>query len=478
MKTNLIARTDECAKLQRCMESDRSELVIVYGRRRVGKTYLIDEYFDRRYDFSCSGVHHGPKAMQLRNFAKQLKLAAGGATLPKFGDWMDAFDALEEYLGSLPTDRKKVLFFDEMPWMDTGKSDFVIALENFWNGWASRRKDIVMIATGSATSWMIDKMVDNHGGLHARVTCHLYLRQFTLGETEEYLRKRGCQWDRYQIMQCYMVTGGVPYYLSLLDVSDSIAQNINELFFAEKAELRNEFDDLYSALFRNAERYIEVVRILYDNKKGLTREEIGKLFPYPNDGLTQIINNLEQCDFIKSTAQFNKGAKLKVYKLVDFFTLFYYKFIKDNLSGNETWWTDNMNGPQISSWSGLAFERVCMAHVKEIKHALGISGVPTEVSTWKKNKTEDGDGAQIDLIIKRMDRMVHLCEMKFSTGKYNLTSDYEKRLRERQAIFEQCSKTRYGVLHTFVTTYGVAEGKNKSIVHSEVTMEDLFHTNS
>lgn len=474
MKNTLIAREQECARLQKCLESDRSELITIYGRRRIGKTFLVDEFFNQQYDFTCVGVHRGNKAVQLRNFAKQLKRAMGEKTAQKFTDWMDAFDALEDYLETLPSDRKKVVFIDEMPWMDTGKADFVMALENFWNGWAARRRDILMIATGSASSWMVENIEDNQGGLHDRGTCKLHLKQFTLKETEEYLRSRGCRWDRYQIMQCYMVMGGVPYYLSLLDVKQSIAQNIDRLFFEEKAELKSEFDNLYSALFKYSERYISIVKMLYDNRSGLTREEINKLYIYPDDNLTKIIRNLVQCDFIKETVQYKKGERSIIYRLTDFFTIFYFKFLKENLIGNETWWQQNMLGAQVMSWSGLAFERICESHIHQLKRALGISGVATEVSIWRKLKDQTSKGAQIDLIIRRADRMIHLCEMKFSTSKFAISNSYEQDLLERQAIFVETEKIEEAVVHTFVTTYGVKDGTHKSIVHSEVTMEDLY----
>lgn len=474
MKNSLIAREQECARLEKCLESDRSELITIYGRRRVGKTFLVDEFFNQKYDFTCVGVHRGSKAVQLRNFAKQLKRAMGEKTAQKFADWMDAFDALEDYLDTLPLDRKKIVFIDEMPWMDTGKADFVMALENFWNGWAARRRDILMIATGSASSWMVENIEDNQGGLHDRGTCKLHLKPFSLKETEEYLRSRDCKWDRYQIIQCYMVMGGVPYYLSLLDFKQSVAQNIDRLFFEEKAELKSEFDNLYSALFKYSERYISIAKMLYDNRSGLTRDEINKLYIYPDDNLTKIIRNLVQCDFIKETVQYKKGERSRIYRLTDFFTIFYFKFLKENLTGNETWWQQNMLGAQVMSWSGLAFERICESHIRQLKRALGISGVATEVSIWRKFKDQTSKGAQIDLIIKRADRMIHLCEMKFSTSKFTISNSYEQELLERQAIFVEAEKIEEAVVHTFVTTYGVKDGTHKSIVHSEVTMEDLY----
>lgn len=257
----LVGRERECLELDRVMESDRSEFVIVYGRRRVGKTFLVDQYYQGSYDFTFVGGHNLSRQRQLTSFGKALKKFSGSKP-DKFSDWFDAFDALEEYLELLDADRKKVVFIDEMPWIDTQKSDFVSALENFWNGWAARRSDIVFIASGSATSWMVDNLIENQGGLHARITSSIYVRPFTLHEVEEYLQRKHCKWDRYQILQCYMVMGGIPFYLSLIDPRQSLVQNVDRLFFSHGGIMRGEFDELYNALFSNAELYISVVKAL------------------------------------------------------------------------------------------------------------------------------------------------------------------------------------------------------------------------
>lgn len=241
----LVGRERECNELRRVMESDRSEFVIVYGRRRVGKTFLVDQCYQGKYDFTFVGGHNLSRQRQLTNFAKALKKFSG-VKPEKFADWFDAFDALEEYIESLNENRKKVVFIDEMPWIDTQKSDFVSALENFWNGWAARRSDIVFIASGSATSWMVDNLIENQGGLHARITSSIYIRPFTLKETEEYLQRKYCKWDRYQILQCYMVFGGIPFYLSLINPQDSLVQNVDRMFFSHSAIMRSEFDELYN----------------------------------------------------------------------------------------------------------------------------------------------------------------------------------------------------------------------------------------
>lgn len=473
VSSKLVGRERECNELQRVMTSDRSELVIVYGRRRVGKTFLVDQYYQGKYDFTFVGGHNLSRQRQLSGFARALKKYSGQETA-KFADWFDAFDALEDYLSSLEDERKKVVFIDEMPWIDTQKSDFVSALENFWNGWAARRSDIVFIASGSATSWMVDNLVENQGGLHARITSSIYLRPFTLRETEDYLQRRNCKWDRYQVLQCYMVFGGVPFYLSLLNTQESLVQNVDRLFFSEGGIMRSEFDELYNALFTNAEQYVSVVKMLAAHHGGASRTEISRATGLDGGTLTRILTNLQRCDFISKNHNFGCKTRKANYRLIDFYTLFYYRFIAQDASGDEEWWRHNFESRLVSTWQGLTFEIVCLVHTNAIKKALGISGMATEISSWRKAGTDDQRGGQIDLVIKRADRIIHLCEMKFSREEYRITEAYEHLLRERVSLFREATKTKYALVVTFVTTYGVADGKHHSIVHSEVTMDDLF----
>ncbi len=472
---NLIARERECAELEACLESDKSEFVIISGRRRIGKTFLVDKYFDGRFDFKYVGSHNLRTREQLQNFAKALKKYSKAKQL-EFSDWTEAFDSLEEYLESLPNDKRKVIFIDEMPWIDTKRSNFVSALENFWNGWAASQYNIVLIATGSATSWMSDKLIKNRGGLHNRITRRLYLAPFNLHETEEYLKHRHTTWDRYEMLQCYMLTGGVPYYLDMIEPRDSMAQNVDRLCFAEGAPLRGEFEELYHAVFTNADSYIDVVRLLGQHKHGLTMAEIRKTLKLKSGAtLARIVDNLEKCNFIGKRAVFGRKSEV-IYRLIDFYTLFYFKFIENNNTLDHMWWTHNLNRSSITAWQGLTFETICMEHHEQIKKALGISGMATGVSTWRcdADKEKELPGAQIDMIIERADRMIHLCEMKFSQRQYNITADYEKRLRNRMYIFDLKTKNKKPLVHTFVTTFGLGEGKHHSIVHSEVTMDDLF----
>ena len=299
----LIGRERECEELRWAMDSNRSELVILYGRRRIGKTFLVRKFFGDTYSFHFVGAHKQKKDIQLQNFRDALVRYSGNSELPKLEDWHQAFGCLETYLEGCKESRK-VVFFDEMPWIDTQGSEFVDALEYFWSSWVQNRDDIVFIACGSATSWMKDRIEDNQGGLHNRITHRIYLRPFYLRECRDYLKEHGFDWDDYQILQCYMIFGGVPYYLSLLRPYLSLPQNVDSLVFRRGGDLSDEFDELYNALFNKADRYLAIVKLLSTKREGFVRSEIEKGTGYGGGGLSKMLDNLERCDFIVSYAQF------------------------------------------------------------------------------------------------------------------------------------------------------------------------------
>lgn len=474
MKSTLVGRELECKEIQKCIASKRSEFVVVYGRRRIGKTFLVRSFFNDTYDFSFVGARNLTVQQQLDRFAANLQSYSKKRKKYSFTTWFEAFEALQKYLGSLPTDRKKIVFIDEMPWIDNYNSDFVKAVEIFWNAWANLRDDILLIACGSSTSWMVSNLIENQGGLHNRITNQIYLKPFNLYETELYLQDLGCNWDRFQIIQCYMVIGGVPFYLSLLDPALSLAQNIDRLFFKKNSLLQSEFKDLYGALFVHADKYISVVRALSNKKEGLTRQEISNKIGISGGGLTTILDNLAKCDFCLKTNIIGKKKKDTIYKLVDFYTLFYFHFIEDNKITDEEFWTHNIQSAKISSWQGLSFELICLTHTHQIKKALGIAGISTTISAWRKPADKDFKGAQIDLIIERVDRIINLLEMKFYDTNFSVTKDYHEKLRERMGIFRQATKTKCGIQNTLVTTFGLTQGLHSSIFSNTVTQDDLF----
>ena len=463
------------------MASSRSEFVVLYGRRRIGKTFLVRHYFQDSYDFRYVGAHRMKVSLQLNAFRKALVSYSGNASVPVLSNWMEAFEQLEHYLDGLDKTRKKVLFFDEMPWIDTKHSDFVMALEYFWNSWVAMRDDIVLIACGSATSWMADKLLENQGGLHNRITRRIYLAPFSLHECQQYLESRGFDWDIRQIIQCYMILGGVPYYWSLLEPLFSLSQNIDRMCFHREGILRDEFDELYNALFSNADYYVSVVRALAARHNGMTRDEIIAATGHSGGGLSKILVNLERCDFIASYSQF--GTKKKViYRLCDFYTLFYLKFIHGERSYDDQFWSHQALGREVSVWEGFTFELVCFMHLPQIKRALGISGMEVNASTWRyvpSNPPKEGlpkQGAQIDLVLSRADKVIHLCEIKFSEGKYAITKEYERLLRERMDLFRLVTHVKHSLIHTFITVEGLAPGSHISFIHSQVTGNHLFES--
>lgn len=471
---NIIGRNKDIENLETLYKSKRSEFVIVYGRRRIGKTFLINSLFEKRMTFAYTGARNQPQKVQLQHFADQLKMfsKSGYAPVPK--NWEEAFSLLKELISSLPKTKRKVIFFDEMPWIDTPKSSFVAALEYFWNAWAAQRTDIMFVACGSATSWMVDKLIENKGGLHNRITAQIYLRPFSLGECERLLAANKCVWDRYTILQCYMTFGGVPFYLSLLNPKESLAQNIDRLFFEKNAVMKTEFNELFNALFNQADKYIEVVSALARKREGLQRSEIIAETSLSGGGLSKILENLERCDFITSYSMFGKMIRDSFYRISDNYLLFYYKFIRGNNSKDEHYWTHNITMPAVAAWQGFSFEAVCLQHLSQIKKKLGISGVATNSSSWRKKGSVSFQGSQIDLLIDRADRVINICEMKFSQLPYSISKEYERNLRMKLACFKEETKTRKSLSLTMVTTYGVMHGIHSGLINNEVVMDDLF----
>lgn len=455
------------------MESERSEFVVVYGRRRIGKTFLVRRFFKDNYAFSFVGKHEMRREQQLAEFAKELMCYSHSTFVPQLKNWTEAFDALQRLLETYNIPGKKVVFFDEMPWMDTPKSDFVSALENFWNGWANMRDDIVLVACGSATSWMVDKLLYNQGGLFNRITQKLYLRPFKLSEMEQYLDEKHFGWNRYQIAQCYMILGGIPFYLTLLNPKLSLLSNIDELFFADAhAMLRTEYNELYSTLFKRPDNYLAVIRMLTERKEGFTRKEISEKTKLGGAALSKILSDLEQCDFIFSYARYGNAKNNAIYRIKDFYTLFYYKYVNGIDTKDSLRWTHLSSTPQVSSWQGFSFELLGLLHLDEIKKALGIDRILNDASAWRSKQPEQN--TQIDLVIERADHNINLCEMKFSSGMYAIDKGYEQKLRERMSIFLAETMTRCSTRITMVTTYGVLQNKHSGIVNDEVLLDDLF----
>ncbi|NML41356.1 AAA family ATPase [Chitinophaga sp. G-6-1-13] len=470
----LIGRKKELDLLNQIKDTNSSSFVAVYGRRRVGKTFLIRQAFDNKFEFYMTGMSNVNLSQQLANFYAALIKYDSSANKKKTpADWFTAFQQLSVLLESSKR-KKKIIFLDELPWLDTAQSDFVPALEHFWNSWASARNDVVLIVCGSAAGWMINKLINNKGGLHNRVTHRLRLEPFTLKECEEFLKYRTATFDRYQIIQLYMVMGGIPFYLEQVNVAQSAAQNIDRLCFEKDGMLRSEFDNLYQSLFDNAEKHIAIIETLSKKAKGLTRGELIKGAKLPTGGsVTRILKELEESDFIRKYISYGKKERNSLYQLTDFYSLFYLKFIRKAGVLDENSWINGLDSPEQRSWSGYAYEQVCLAHIKEIKKALGISGVQTATSSWISANTDAG--AQIDLVIDRRDQVINICEMKFSINNFTIDKKYAEQLRNKIGIFKEETKTRKAIFLTMITTFGLNKNSySDSLVQNSLKMDVLF----
>ena len=468
-----VGREEELRTLEEAFHSGQPEFVAVYGRRRVGKTHLVRHAFGNRFTFQHTGLSKVGMTEQLAEFGRSLKRSFE-RDFQSPGNWFDAFDALRDALRSRRG--RKTLFFDELPWMDTPKSSFLPALEHFWNGWASGRSDIMLVVCGSAASWIVDKLIDNYGGLHDRLTHRIRLRPFTLSECRSFAAKKGLALGDAQVLEGYMALGGIPYYWNLLRRGESVAQALDRLCFAENGELRGEFGRLYSSLFRKPEPYVAIVRALSGRKSGLMKTDLVKSLGVPDNGrLTDALEALENCGFVRRYRFPGKKERDTLWQLVDPFTSFHFAFLADTAKGIRGNWIAGTESPARIAWGGLAFEQVCLLHVDQIKHALGISGVATSVYACRIPPGNNGEpGAQIDLAIDRADGIVELCEMKFCREPFSISAEYRGKLLDKVAAYRRAFKTRKAIHVALVSSCGIRQNANSDIVQSVIRLEDLF----
>ena len=470
----MIGRINEIKQLRNAFAAEQSEFVALYGRRRVGKTFLVNETFGGRYAFQHSGVENVGLYEQLDYFRQSLSVY-GAYRCSRLANWREAFFELRQMLEKAEVG-KKVVFLDEVPWLDTAKSGFLPALEHFWNGWASLRKDILLIVCGSATSWVVNKILNNRGGLHNRVTKPIPVAPFTLRECEEYAVWKKLAFDRRQIAECYMALGGVAYYWSLLLPEFSVAQNIDYLFFGQNSVLKTEFRKLFASLFKHDEKYVEIVKALASRSVGMTREELLAAMPSPCGGeISRYLLELEECGFIRRNSIIGTIKRGAIYKLIDNFTLFHFKFLAERRGTDERFWSLSYEKPALNAWRGLSFERICFWHIPQIKQALGISGVLSDVYSWRgKSAAPEVGDAQIDMLIDRGDRIINICEMKFSNDEYVMDADEGRKMRRRIELFRSATKTRKGLMPTMISCYGLKRNANSAMIQSVITLDDLF----
>ena len=470
----LIGREYEIKRLQSLSTSPRAEFVALYGRRRVGKTFLVNEVFRNRFAFRLTGVIEGTLRDQFTAFADAMEECNYDMPVrPK--TWMEAFIMLKKALAkTIINDERCIIFIDELPALDAENSRVAGAVSYFWNEWASLHDNVTLIICGSATSWMIANVVDSKGGLHNRLTAELPIHPFTLNEVARYLEAHHFQWNQTMVLQTYMVFGGIPYYLSLLDSSQSLVQNIDRLFFGRDTALRREFRRLFNTLYKSPDRHIAIVKALSKSRHGMTRSQIAATLGCPNNGhLGDKLDDLVCCDLVSKNLVREREIKRKdaIYQLCDFFSLFYLTFIT-NAEVEADYWSHHINTPRINAWLGLTFERVCMAHIPQIKRALRIDGISTLAYSWRSKASVPA--AQIDIIIERADKVVNICELKFSQEEYELDKEEYDKMCKRKSVFIKETGLRHTPWLTLITTEGLAPGKYADMLQAVVTLNDLM----
>ena len=483
----LIGRENEIKKLNELYDSGEAELVAIYGRRRVGKTYLVDETFEGRFSFRHAGLspidtRYSSSAKrksrmkdQLAHFFRSLTLA--GIEKGKAPEtWLDAFYMLEDLLTQKDDGKDRLLlFFDEIQWLDTPRSGFLTAFEAFWNGWACHRHNLMVIVCGSSTSWILDKFIHDHGGLYGRTTCQIHLLPFSLKECRLFFEAKKLVMSQYDMVQAYMMVGGIPYYLKYFSREKSLPQNIDAMFFADDAPLKEEFDQMFASLFVNPETMKSIITALNTKSAGLSRKELLQKTGLEDSGtFSQYLRALISGNFIIRYRSFGNTKNEDLYKLTDPFCLFYLRFVKENRPEKAVSWVNMADSPAVMTWEGYAFENVCFNHIKQIKTALGISGVATSESLWSKRGTQDADGTQIDLLIIRRDHVINMCEIKFYSDEFSVNKDYHFTLVRRKNLLREHVPKKTAIHTTLITTYGLQQNEYAGDMIRTITMDDLF----
>jgi hypothetical protein len=482
-KSSIFARVRELKVLQQLYDSGKPEFLAIYGRRRIGKTFLIREFFKNKgLYFALTGVKDASLKKQLKNFTVEFTRVFGrseGYKPPK--NWFEAFEQLRNGLASVKGSKRIIFFFDELPWLSTARSEFLQDLDHFWNRHLSEDNRVVLIVCGSAASWMIKKIVRNKGGLHGRLTAQIRLLPFDLKETEEFLQHQGMTLNRKAVVDIYMAIGGIPKYLTYIRRGQSAMQIVGQLCF--DGPLADEFEELYASLFENHHRHVSIIKALAEHPGGLIKSQIAKLTGLSmGGGMNMVLEELEQSGFILAINDFGKQKKECRYRLIDEYSLFYLKWGQKAKESNlrtqdDIFWTNVFNSPLGQAWAGYAFEMLCLKHLSNIKKALGIAGVLTNASGWtyKAPKNSHERGVQIDLLIDRADNCINLCEIKYRNEEFTINKAYDKELREKKAIFLTQTKSKKSVFITLISPYGVKQNVGYfGTAEVTLTMDNLF----
>jgi uncharacterized protein len=473
----LIGRENEVYRLNKKLQSDKAEFIAVLGRRRVGKTFLIKHVMHKNMVFQMTGLFQSTMAEHMDRFTLKLHEAYGGKyEIIKPKNWFEAFDLLRQLVEDKKTKTKKVIFLDEFPWMATNKSRFLTAFTDFWNDFAVNRNDLVVVVCGSAASWMVKNVLRNKGGLHNRVTERIFLAPFNLYETSLFLKKKHIAIPRKQVVDLYMAFGGIPYYLDQIDQGESVTKSIDRICFEANALLHMEYSELMVSLFEKPENYKKILTVLCNEPVGMNRIDLFTRCKFNSGGgFTEMLSNLEYSGFISREIPFGKSRNESLFKVTDAYILFYHKYIEKYAGKDKNIWSKLASLPTWKSWSGLAFENICKAHIDQIKKALKIEVVLSTHHSWYHKGNDEMHGAQCDLIIDRNDNTINLCELKYTQEPFVINKDYATKFENKVAAFRYFTKTNKAIFNTFLTSNGIIKNTYfERLVHINLDLNCLF----
>jgi len=482
-KTTIIGRKAEISRLKAIISSDKAEFIAIYGRRRVGKTFLVRNCCaNLGLFFEIVGLKDGAMRYQLENFAQALAATFfDNLEIKPPNRWQIAFERLTQELEKVSKNKKIILFFDELPWLAKKRSGFMQSLDYIWNKHWSKNPQIKLIVCGSAASWMIDNLINAKGGLYNRVTNIMLLKPFTLQETAYYLRQKGINYPTRQLIETYMVLGGIPHYLNQVQKSKSSAQNINSICFKEDGVLFLEFDRIFASLFNCHEQNREIVLEISKHQYGISRDELLKRVKMRSGGsFNKRIAELKSSGFIQVFVPYGQNSKNQFFKVTDEYTLFYLRWIEpikdrvDLLVKN--YWHTKINTPEWYSWAGYTFENICYKHFSDIMHVLELDNIACEIGVCRfvANKSSD-NGAQIDLLIDRSDGIIMVGEIKFTKEPFMIDKEYAIKLKNKLEIFMRNFKTRKKIQLLLITSCGLkANMWSDDLVDVSVNFEDII----
>lgn len=421
---------------------------------------------------------------QLKRFSEGFSATFyANAILQPYTSWREAFHALTEKIKTLPKSKKVVIFLDELPWLATKKSQLLQTLDVFWNSIWSDMPNIKLIVCGSAASWMLEKLINAKGGLHNRLTATIKLKPFTLAETKLFLHSQGIKYNNKQILDIYMVCGGIPYYLAQVKKSLSPVQNINNICFHEDGLLYDEFERLFKSLFDHADISTAIIKEIAKHRDGVMSEVlINRIGASSGGTFVKRLNELMAAGFIERFVPYGRKVRDHYYKIVDEYTIFYLTWIESiKLTGVKqskgNYWKNLSQSPTWNTWAGYAYEAVCYKHIDNIIHALELDAISCKVGNWRyiPRKGSSEKGAQIDLIIDRADNTISLCEIKYSVNEFNIDKAIANNIANKVKVFMKHYSTNKHLSVVLITTNGLKKTIwSEDLIDVVITIDVFF----